>query len=118
MATPSGLRARSPPPATRPTAHCVRTIRHCCSIAPSPSSPGHMPAPPPARLPGPRSLVLSTLRYLRDPYGALLRSAGRHGDPYTFPTFLGNMVITGDPAGVKTLLSADADTYDALGAEL
>jgi cytochrome P450 len=55
---------------------------------------------------------------LRDPFGSLLEAAESFGDPYTWPTFLGKMVITGDPAGLKTLLSADPDIYQALGADL
>jgi cytochrome P450 len=58
------------------------------------------------------------MRYLRDPLGSLLRAADRFGDPYTWPTFLGKLVITGDPAGIKTLLSADPEIYEALGADL
>ncbi len=68
--------------------------------------------------PGPGNPLLATLKYLRDPYGSLLEVARRYGEPYTSPSFLGNMVVTGDPAGVKTLFTADPDTYLALGAEL
>ena len=68
--------------------------------------------------PGPRSTVLATARYLRDPFGSLLHAADSFGDPYSWPTFLGKLVITGDPEGIKTLLSADPDIYEALGADL
>jgi cytochrome P450 family 110 len=68
--------------------------------------------------PGPGNALLATIRYLRDPFGSLLRAAERFGDPYTWPTFLGKVVITGDPVGLKTLLSADPDIYQALGADL
>jgi cytochrome P450 len=68
--------------------------------------------------PGPRNTLLATIRYLRDPFASLLDAAGRYGDPFTWPTFLGKVVITGDPAGLKTVLSADPDIYQALGAEL
>jgi cytochrome P450 len=67
---------------------------------------------------GPRSPLAATVRYLRDPYGSLMAAARRYGDPFTWPTFLGKVVVTGDPAGIKTLLSADPDVYQALGAEL
>lgn len=69
------------------------------------------------RPPGPRSAVLNTIRYMRDPYAALM-AARRHGDPHGWPTFFGTMVVTGDPAGAKALFSADPDTFLALGAEL
>jgi cytochrome P450 len=68
--------------------------------------------------PGPRNTVLATMRYLRDPFGTLLGAADRFGDPYSWPTFLGKMVITGDPEGIRTVLSADPDIYEALGADL
>jgi cytochrome P450 len=68
--------------------------------------------------PGPRNALLATLRYLRDPYGSLLGAARKYGDPYTWPTFLGTMVITGDPAGIRTLFAAHPDIYSALGADL
>jgi cytochrome P450 len=68
--------------------------------------------------PGPRSSLVTTLKYLRDPYRALLEAAKRYGEPYTSPSFLGKMVVTGEPAGIRTLFAADPDTYLALGAEL
>jgi cytochrome P450 len=71
------------------------------------------PHPPP----GPRSALLNALAYMRDPYATLL-AARRHGDPHGWPTFFGHWVVTGDPAGVKALFSADPDTFLALGAEL
>jgi cytochrome P450 len=58
------------------------------------------------------------VRYLRDPFQALLDAAARHGDPFTWPTFLGRVVVTADPAGIREILTADPATYSALGAEL
>ena len=43
--------------------------------------------------PGPRSTLLATARYLRDPFRSLLRAADKFGDPYTWPTFLGKLVL-------------------------
>jgi cytochrome P450 len=68
--------------------------------------------------PGPRNTVLTTLRYLRDPYGALLQAGRRYGDPFSWPSFLGPMVVTGDPAGARTLFAADPDMFEAIGARL
>jgi cytochrome P450 len=68
--------------------------------------------------PGPSSPLVTTLKYLRDPYGSLLETARRYGEPHTSPSFLGNMVVTGDPAGIRTLFTAEPDTFLALGAEL
>jgi len=67
--------------------------------------------------PGPSNALFGTIRYLRDPFASLLAAAEKHGDPFTWPTFLGKIVVTGDPAGIKTLLAADPDIYQALGAE-
>ncbi len=68
--------------------------------------------------PGPRWRLPPTLRYLRDPYGALLAAARKYGDPYGFPSAFGRMFITGSPAGAETVFSADPDIYLALGADL
>ncbi|MFY0567216.1 cytochrome P450 [Archangium lansingense] len=68
--------------------------------------------------PGPSNPLVTTLKYLRAPYATLLETAQRYGDPYSWPSFLGSMVVTGDPAGIRTLFTADPDTYLALGAEL
>ena len=68
--------------------------------------------------PGPRWGLPQTLRYLRDPFGALLAAAKKYGDPYGFPSAFGRMFITGSPAGAETVFSADPDTYLALGADL
>jgi cytochrome P450 len=68
--------------------------------------------------PGPPSVLLTTLAYLRDPYQSILTAARRYGNPYTSPSFLGKMVVTGDPVGIRTLFTADPETYSALGAEL
>jgi cytochrome P450 len=67
---------------------------------------------------GPRTAFATAARYVRDPFAALLEAGRRFGDPFTWPTFLGPIVVTGDPAGIKELLTADPDVYSALGAEL
>ena len=79
-----------------------------------------MPQPRGARpLPaGPRSALISSARYLRDPFATLLDTPARHGDPFTWPTFLGRVVVTGDPTGIKEILTADPAIYSALGADL
>jgi cytochrome P450 len=72
----------------------------------------------PSLPPGPRTTLISTVRYLRDPFTTLLDVGRRFGDPFTWPTFLGPVVVTGDPAGIKELLAADPAVYSALGAAL
>ena len=48
--------------------------------------------------PGPRSTLLHSLRYARDPFGSSLRSLAKYGDPFTAPTVFGPQVISADPA--------------------
>jgi len=67
---------------------------------------------------GPRSGFISTVRYLGDPFKALLDASARYGDPFTWPTFLGPVVVTGDPGGIRDILTADPAVFSALGAEL
>jgi cytochrome P450 len=67
---------------------------------------------------GPKRRLATVIRYLRDPFATLLDAADRYGDPFTFPTFFGPVVVTGDPAGIKELLTADPAAYAALGADL
>jgi hypothetical protein len=48
----------------------------------------------------------------------LLDTPDRYGDPFTWPTFLGRVIVTGDPMGIREILTADPAVYSALGAEL
>lgn len=68
--------------------------------------------------PGPRNTLLATLKYLQDPYGSLLEMPRRYGEPYTSPSFMGKMVVTGSPMGARTVFTAEPDTFLALGAKL
>lgn len=68
--------------------------------------------------PGSDSVSLSSLRYLREPYASMLDAVRRYGDPYRSASFFGRMVVTSDPAAIRTLFTADPDTYLALGADL
>ena len=68
--------------------------------------------------PGPRNNLLVSLKYLREPYATLLETGQRYGDTFSWPGFAGKMVVTGHPEGVRTLFTADPDTYLALGAEM
>jgi cytochrome P450 len=72
-----------------------------------------MPLPP-----GPASAILSTLQYLRDPYGASLRVARKYGDPWTIKTAVGRVVLTGDPEAAGEILSGDPDRFEAFGVDL
>jgi cytochrome P450 len=68
--------------------------------------------------PGPRNVLMSTAAYLRDPYGTLLEGARKHGDPFRLPSFLGPLVVTGDPEAVKTIFATDPEAFGAIGADL
>jgi hypothetical protein len=66
--------------------------------------------------PGPASPLVTTLKYLRNPYRTLLEMAQRYGDPYTWPSFMGKMVVTGDPAGIRTVFAAGPECLGAFPA--
>jgi cytochrome P450 len=67
---------------------------------------------------GPRSALGATARYLRDPFAIMLDAGERYGDPFTWPTFYGRVVVTSDPVGIKEILTADPAIYSAIGADL
>ena len=67
--------------------------------------------------PGPRSALL---QMLGDPYDLMLEKLRQYGDPMTFPTLQGPFFLTGNPEAIKTIMTADPDTYqppftDSLG---
>jgi cytochrome P450 family 110 len=68
--------------------------------------------------PGPRSTLLNSLRYARDPFGSSLRSLATYGDPFTAPTVFGPQVVTADPAVVEDVFAADPASFAATGAAL
>jgi len=69
--------------------------------------------------PGPSSSTLSMLRAIRDPYGTTARFAKKYGDPFTVTLPLqGAIVVTGDPAAVRAIFSADPDTYASAAAAM
>jgi cytochrome P450 len=65
--------------------------------------------------PGPKIGLFQTARYARDPYGYLLAIQREYGDIITVPTLNGTLVITGDPAHVQQIFSADPDTFAPFG---
>lgn len=78
--------------------------------------------PAPSRLaalpPGPRYWPLQSFHLIRDA-GALLRRCARiHGDPFTLPLGDGPKVVTGDPALIREIFSADPDIFDPPAPEM
>jgi len=60
--------------------------------------------------PGPRSSIGSLVRYFRDPIGCMQPLIQKYGDPVLFPG-KPPLVMTGDPAGIKAIYTADPDTF-------
>lgn len=67
--------------------------------------------------PGPRFALPSMVRYLRDPLGTTQEAFARHGDPYTTHALGRAIVVTGDPALIRTILAGDPAHYDAFGVD-
>ncbi|HEX4354318.1 MAG TPA: cytochrome P450, partial [Polyangiales bacterium] len=68
--------------------------------------------------PGPSAGLFSTLRVLRDPYGEALRCAREYGDPFTLKMPLsGPIVISGRPAAIRAMFSADPLSFASAAAE-
>src|SRR5947209_5081680 len=62
--------------------------------------------------PGPSAGPWTTFRALRDPCGTLERCAKRYGDPFTISLPMqGPVVVTGDPAAIRTVFAADPETF-------
>jgi cytochrome P450 len=58
------------------------------------------------------------LRYSRDAYAAILSAARTYGDPFTWPSPFGKLVVVGDPAAIRTLFTADPAVFEVPGAEV
>jgi cytochrome P450 len=67
--------------------------------------------------PGPRSGLLSTLRYVRAPSEYLAQQRARFGEAFTVRGANGNLVMTLSPALAKAVFTADADTLEVFGGE-
>src|SRR5215510_8782751 len=68
-------------------------------------------------LPPGRAGLFNLVRYLRDPYRATMRLFERFGDPHTVRAFGTDIVVTGDPEQIRTILGQDPDTYEAFGVD-
>jgi cytochrome P450 len=69
--------------------------------------------------PGPSSGVFGMLGMMRDPYGAIRRYARKFGDPFTISSFMqGPIVVTGDPAAIRSIFAANPDIYGSSAARV
>jgi cytochrome P450 family 110 len=62
--------------------------------------------------PGPKGTLWQTLHFLRDPRGFFAAQFRRYGDPCTLFTAQGPLVITANPELVRTMFTADPDTFE------
>ncbi len=68
--------------------------------------------------PGPRSMLLTTIRVARTPTEAMTRYRDRYGDPFFLPMGNGPIVATAQPALIKELFaSRDTTLYGSFGFE-
>jgi cytochrome P450 len=66
-------------------------------------------------LPGPRGRILSTFRFLGDPYATTLAWRARYGDPFLARVVNGDVVMTGRAEHLKAIFAAPPDTYAPFG---
>jgi cytochrome P450 family 110 len=62
--------------------------------------------------PGPKGTLWQTLHFLRDPRGFFAAQYRRYGDPCTLFSAQGPLVITANPELVRTMFTADPDTFE------
>ena len=66
----------------------------------------------PALPKGPRSILLQTLTtYLGDINKMQISSLRKYGDTFTMPSLAGSYFLTANPEGIKTILTADPETF-------
>ena len=61
---------------------------------------------------GPKPGLRQLFRYARAPYEYFQSNADSFGDPFTIHTLGGKVVMTGDPALVRQIFTADPDLFD------
>jgi cytochrome P450 len=55
--------------------------------------------------------LIDTLRFLREPRGAMQRATATYGDPFLVPDPKRPTVMTGHPEAIRALFTADPDTF-------
>jgi len=62
---------------------------------------------------GPRSMLRQAMAaYLGDPDKMQLAALREYGDTFTMPSLFGPYFVTANPEGIRTILTADPDTFD------
>ncbi len=68
-------------------------------------------------VPGPRSTLLSALRFGADPYEFFADCKRRFGDPFAFKLAGSELVVTGEPELARVIFTTDPDATAAFGTE-
>lgn len=68
-------------------------------------------------LPGPRGRLVSTFRFLRDPYRTTLAWRDEYGDPFFVRTINGNVVMTGRAEHLRAIFAAPPETFAPFGVQ-
>lgn len=66
-------------------------------------------------IPGSGPFLVQTLSWMKDPSGFYLKQLAKHGQPFTANLPIGEVVVTGDPTGIREIFSADPDSFEVLG---
>jgi cytochrome P450 len=61
---------------------------------------------------GPRSRILQSYRYRKDAYELFSACRQKYGDPFLLQMIGMTGVVTGDPEGVRDILTARSDTFE------
>jgi cytochrome P450 len=62
--------------------------------------------------------VLQQLRYLKNPYGVFRTMQAKYGDPFFSPNFEANLVVTGQPDGIRAIFAADPAIFEPIGVDI
>ncbi len=68
-------------------------------------------------LKGPRGRLLTTYRFLTDPYATSLAWRDAYGDPFLARVVNGDVVMTGRSEHLKAIFAAPPDTFDPFGVQ-
>jgi cytochrome P450 len=67
--------------------------------------------------PGPSNSMALMVAYFRDPIGCMVPIAKKYGNTFTLPG-KPPLIVTGDPAGIKAIYSAEPDTFAPMNQDM